>query len=124
MQTVFGSLLKTHRKAHGLSQESLALHAEVSTRHLSFMETGRAKPSREMVLLLASSLALPLREQNSLLIAAGFAPAYTETPLSSPSMAEACRALTLLLRRHEPFAAVAYDRHWNVVLANAPYAAA
>jgi transcriptional regulator with XRE-family HTH domain len=123
MQTTFGALLREHRRGRGLSQESLSQKAAISTRHLSFMETGRAQPSREMTLTLASALSLPLREHNALLLAAGYAPAYRETPLGNPTMAEARRALELVLRRHEPFAAVAYDRHWDVVLANRPYSA-
>jgi hypothetical protein len=106
-----------------MSQESLAEKGAISTRHLSFMETGRAQPSRETALALASALALPLREHNALLLSAGYAPAYHETPLGDASMTEARRALELLLRQHEPYAAVAYDRHWNIVLVNRPYAA-
>lgn len=123
MNTKFGALVRGHRKARGMSQESLAEKSAISTRHLSFMETGRAQPSRDTALALASALALPLREHNALLLSAGYAPAYHETPLGNGSMTEARRALELLLRHHEPFAAVAYDRYWNIVLVNRPYAA-
>jgi transcriptional regulator with XRE-family HTH domain len=114
-------MLREWRLARRRSQLDLALEAEVSARHLSFLETGRAQPSREMVLLLASVLEVPLRERNGLLQAAGFAPAYRETGLSDPAMAEMAAALRLILRQHEPFPAVALDRHWNRVMANEPY---
>jgi transcriptional regulator with XRE-family HTH domain len=105
-----------------LSQLELALTAEVSARHLSFLETGRARPSRQMLLVLASVLDIPLRERNALLQAAGFASLYRETPLDDPEMAGIRQAVELLLRHHEPFPAVALDRHWNVVMMNASYA--
>jgi transcriptional regulator with XRE-family HTH domain len=117
----FGRLLREWRSARRRSQLELALEAEVSARHLSFLETGRAQPSREMVLLLGSVLEVPLRERNALLQAAGFAPAYRETDLSEPAMAEMVAALRLLLRQHEPFVAMALDRHWNLVMANQAY---
>jgi transcriptional regulator with XRE-family HTH domain len=117
----FGRLLREWRSVRRRSQLDLALEAEVSARHLSFLETGRAQPSREMVLLLGSVLEVPLRERNALLQAAGFAPAYRETGLSAPAMAEMKEAVRLLLRQHEPFAAMALDRHWNLVMANAAY---
>jgi transcriptional regulator with XRE-family HTH domain len=117
----FGRLLREWRQARRRSQLDLALDAEVSARHLSFIETGRAKPSREMVLLLASVLDVPLRERNALLQAAGFAPLYRETALFEPAMAEMTQALRLILKQHEPFAAMALDRHWNLVMANAGY---
>ena len=118
---VFGRALREWRMARRRSQLELALEAEVSSRHLSFLETGRARPSREMVLVLASVLELPLRERNGLLKAAGFAPAYTETGLSEPEMAEMMAALRLILRQHQPFPAVALDRHWNRVMMNEAY---
>jgi transcriptional regulator with XRE-family HTH domain len=118
---VFGRALRDWRLARRRSQLELALDAEVSSRHLSFLETGRAQPSREMVLVLASVLELPLRERNGLLKAAGFAPAYTETALSEPEMAEMTAALRLILRQHQPFPAVAFDRHWNRVMMNEAY---
>jgi len=118
---LFGQALRDWRLARRRSQLELALEAEVSSRHLSFLETGRAQPSREMVLLLASALDIPLRERNGLLKAAGYAPAYTETGLSEPEMAEMTAALRLILRQHQPFPAVALDRHWNRVMMNEAY---
>ena len=117
-----GPLLRRWRTARGLSQLDLAQAAEVSARHLSFLETGRARPSRQMLLVLGSVLDLPLRERNALLLAAGFGPAYHETPLSEPRMAAMRAALELVLRQHEPFGAVAMDRHWNLVMLNEGYA--
>jgi len=117
-----GALLKRWRTLRGVSQLDLALTADVSARHLSFLETGRSKPSREMLLLLGSALDLPLREQNSLLQAGGFSAVYRETALEDPQMGGIRHALELILRQHEPFAAVAVDRHWDVVMVNAPYA--
>jgi transcriptional regulator with XRE-family HTH domain len=117
-----GALLRQWRTARRLSQMELALAAEVSPRHLSFLETCRARPSRQMLLVLGSVLDLPLRERNALLLAAGFAGAYHETGLDEPRMAAMRGALELILRQHEPFGAVAMDRHWNVVMVNAPYA--
>ncbi len=117
-----GSLLKRWRALRGVSQLDLAMTADVSARHLSFLETGRAKPSREMLLLLGSALDLPLREQNCLLQAGGFAAVYRETSWENPQMEGIRHALELILRQHEPFAAVAVDRHWDVVMVNAPYA--
>jgi transcriptional regulator with XRE-family HTH domain len=103
----FGGLLKNLRTVRRVSQLKLSLDAEVSTRHLSFLETGRANPSREMVLLLGSALELSLRDRNLLLEAAGFTPAYRETPLDAPEMAELRHALELILRAHEPLPTVA-----------------
>src|SRR5687767_4341298 len=117
-----GPLLRRWRSVRRLSQLELALQAGVSARHLSFLETGRAQPSREMVLLLAGVLGVPLREQNGLLQAAGYASFYRETPLDDPQMAGIRQALELLLRRQEPFGAVVLDRHWGVLLANEGYA--
>ena len=98
----------------------LALDADVSARHLSFVETGRSKPSRELVLQLAEHLDVPLRERNALLLAAGYAPAYGERPLGDDAMAPVREALERLLKGHEPFPAVAVDRQWELVSANAP----
>jgi transcriptional regulator with XRE-family HTH domain len=98
----------------------LALDAEVSARHLSFVETGRSKPSRDLVLHLADHLDVPLRERNALLLAAGYAPAYAERPLGDEAMAPVRDALERLLKGHEPFPAVAVDRQWELVAANAP----
>ena len=117
VQTV-GSLLKIWRERRRKSQLDLALDAEISTRHLSFVETGRAKPSREMILLLAENLKIPLRERNKILIAAGFAPVYSEKSFDDVSLTAARQAIDLILKGHEPFPALAVDRHWNMVAAN------
>jgi transcriptional regulator with XRE-family HTH domain len=117
-----GALLRQWRQHRRLSQMDLALDANISTRHLSFLETGRARPSRDMVLHLADQLALPLRERNRLLAAAGFAPLYAERPLGDPALAAARRAVELVLKGHEPYPALAVDRHWTLVAANAAVA--
>jgi transcriptional regulator with XRE-family HTH domain len=117
-----GPLLRRWRSVRRLSQLELSLQAGVSARHLSFLETGRAQPSREMVLLLAGVLGVPLREQNALLQAAGYAALYRETPLDDPQMAGIRQALELILQRHEPFGAVVFDRYWNLRLANEGFA--
>jgi transcriptional regulator with XRE-family HTH domain len=117
--TDFGSLLRAWRAHRRLSQLQLASEAAVSTRHLSFLETGRAKPSREMVLHLAEELEVPLRERNSWLVAAGFAPAYHETGLDDPHLAAARQAVDLVLAAQEPLPALVVDRAWNLVAANA-----
>lgn len=113
-----GSLLREWRQRRRLSQLELALDAEVSTRHLSCVETGRAQPSREMVLRLAERLEVPLRERNRLLTAAGFAPMYGERRLDDPALNAAREAIDLVLRGHEPCPALAVDRHWNLVSHN------
>ena len=110
------------RQRRRLSQLDLALDAEVSTRHLSFVETGRALPSREMLLRLAERLDVPLRERNALLLAAGYAPMYRERALADPSMAPARRAVDLILAGHMPWPALAVDRWWNIVAHNAAVA--
>jgi transcriptional regulator with XRE-family HTH domain len=115
----FGEHLREWRQRRRMSQLDLAQEAEISTRHLSFVETGRASPSREMVLRLAQRLDVPLRERNALLVAAGFAPMYRERPLDDPALASARQAVELILKSHEPFPAHALDRHWNLVAANA-----
>jgi transcriptional regulator with XRE-family HTH domain len=117
-QRPFGELLREWRQRRRLSQLGLALDAEVSAKHLSFVETGRAQPSREMVLRLAERLEVPLRERNTLLLAAGFAPLYRERPLVDPALENARRAIDRLLAAHEPYPALAVDGHWNLVLAN------
>jgi transcriptional regulator with XRE-family HTH domain len=114
-----GSLLRDWRQRRRLSQLELALQAEVSTRHLSFVETGRARPSRELVLHLAELLQLPLRERNRWLLSAGFAPAFAETPLDSPALEAAREAVRRVIELHSPYPAVAVDRHWNLQMANA-----
>jgi transcriptional regulator with XRE-family HTH domain len=115
----FGAHLRHWRTRRRLSQLDLAQEAEVSTRHLSYVETGRAAPSREMVLRLAERLDVPLRERNALLVAAGFAPMYRQRSLDDPALAAARRAVDLVLKGHEPFPALAVDRHWNLVAHNA-----
>lgn len=102
-----------------MSQLDLAMEAEISQRHLSFVESGRATPSRDMVLHLAEQLSIPLRQRNQLLLAAGFAPSFGERPLDDASMAPAMAAVEAVLKAHEPFPALAVDRHWNLVSANA-----
>jgi len=114
-----GALLREWRLARRLTQQELADRAEVSVRHLSFLETGRAGASREMVLVLANALDLPLRERNLLLGAAGFAPAYRETSLDAAPMAHVRRALDHLLAQQEPFPGIVLDRSWNVLRMNA-----
>lgn len=114
----FGDYLRHWRQHRRLSQLDLAQEAEISTRHLSFVETGRSLPSREMVLRLAERLDVPLRERNALLVAAGYAPMYREHPLDDPALAAARRAVELILKSHEPYPALAVDRHWNLVAGN------
>lgn len=113
-----GELLRAWRRRRSLSQLELALEADVSSRHVSFLETGRARPSREMVLHLAEHLEIPLRERNGLLLSAGFAPLYPERSLETPEMAPVREALDRFLRAHEPYPAVVLDRHYNVLSAN------
>ncbi|MGE0498956.1 MAG: helix-turn-helix domain-containing protein [Ramlibacter sp.] len=115
----FGEHLRHWRQHRRLSQLDLADEAEISTRHLSFMETGRSVPSREMVLRLTERLGVPLRERNALLMAAGYAPMYRERPLDDPALAAARQAVELILHSHAPFPALAADRHWNLVSYNA-----
>jgi transcriptional regulator with XRE-family HTH domain len=114
----FGDLLRHWRLARRLSQLTLATEAEISSRHLSFLETGRAQPSREMVLLLAGVLDVPLRDQNVLLTAAGYAPIYRETPLGAPELSQVRRALGFMLAQQEPYPALVVDRHWNLLMQN------
>ena len=113
-----GSLLRDWRQRRRRSQLDLALDAGVSARHVSFVETGRAQPSREMVLHLAEELEVPLRERNHLLLAAGYAPVYGERSLDDPDMTPVREALDHVLRGHEPYPAVVVDRGWNVVAGN------
>jgi len=114
-----GALLRHWRTVRGVSQLALSLEADVSMRHLSYVETGRSQPSRDMVLRLAEALDVPLRERNTLLLAAGYAPLYRETGLDAPELADARRAVELMLAHHEPYPAVVLDRHWNLLMANA-----
>jgi len=115
----FGLLLRRWRAVRRVSQLHLALDADISTRHLSCVETGRARPSREMVLRLAEALQVPLRERNALLLAAGYAPLYRQTGLDAPEMDAARRAVDLLMRQQEPFPGIVIDRYWNALSMNA-----
>lgn len=114
----FGTLMRQWRRRRGFSQLELAEQGGISQRHVSFLESGRAQPSRQMVLHLSEMLDMPLRERNRLLHAAGFAAAYRESGLDAPRLAEARHALDLLLRQQEPFPAVVVDAGWTVQLAN------
>ena len=116
--TPFGLLLKEWRQARGTSQLAFALDSGISQRHLSFLESGRSRPSRGMVLHLASSLAVPLRQQNAMLLAAGFAPAFAERKLDAPELKQIGAALDRALAQQEPFPAVIVDRVYNLVRAN------
>jgi transcriptional regulator with XRE-family HTH domain len=118
MAASVGALLQRWRKNRNLSQLELANRAEVSPRHLSFLETGRAKPSRGMVLLLANTLDVPLRERNALLLAAGLAPMFDAQPLDAPTIATVRKALDAILRHQEPFPAIVMDRHWDLLFGN------
>ncbi|WP_088889559.1 helix-turn-helix domain-containing protein [Leptolyngbya ohadii] len=114
----FGLLLKQWRSQRGYSQLDLAVTSQVSQRHISFLESGRAKPSREMVLQLAEVLEIPLRQQNLMLTAAGFAPIHAETDLLAPEMAAIRKALDFMLRQQEPYPAIVVDHYWNLLLTN------
>lgn len=113
-----GRLLREWRIARRLSQLDLALAADVSTRHLSYMETGKAQPSREMLARLADALELPLRERNALLVAAGYAAQYPETALTTPELERVRRAIDFILQQQEPFPAFVLNRRWDVLMAN------
>jgi transcriptional regulator with XRE-family HTH domain len=115
-QLPFGVLLRRWRERRRMTQADLALAAKSSTRHLSCLETGRSQPSREMIARLAEYLDIPLRDQNSLLLAAGFAPAFKERSLAALEAAKS--AIDRVLQAHKPYPAFAVDRHWNVVLSN------
>jgi transcriptional regulator with XRE-family HTH domain len=114
----FGPRLRHWRRQRGMSQLSLALQAEVSARHLSWLETGRAQPSRAMVLRLATQLRVPLAERNALLVAAGHAPAWPRRSLDDPALAVALQTVRRLLGAHEPYPALAVDRHWQLLAHN------
>lgn len=114
----FGTLLQHWRQVRRMSQLALAVEAEVSPRHVCFVETGRARPSRDMVLLLASTLDVPLRERNVLLLAAGYAPVYLETDLESPELGAVRTALQAILRQQEPHPAVVMNRSWDILTSN------
>jgi transcriptional regulator with XRE-family HTH domain len=113
-----GNHLREWRLRRRMSQLDLALEAEISARHLSFVETGRSAPSREMLMHLAEQLEIPLRERNVLLVSAGYAPVFPERSLEDPALQSALRAIELVLKGHEPYPAVAIDRHWTLVAAN------
>ncbi|MEV6414118.1 helix-turn-helix transcriptional regulator [Kribbella sp. NPDC051718] len=117
MATV-GELLRQWRHRRQLSQLDLAIAADVSARHVSLVETGKSQPSAEMVLRLAEQLDVPLRERNVLLLAAGFAPRYAESPLDSIALSAARTAVERVLHAHEPYPALAFDRHWDIVMTN------
>lgn len=117
-----GDFLRDWRRRRRMSQLDLALEADISQRHLSFIESGRSVPSREMLLHLAERLGVPLRERNPMLIAAGFAPVFAERKLDDPALAPARLAIDMVLKGHEPFPALAVDRHWTLVAANAAVA--
>jgi transcriptional regulator with XRE-family HTH domain len=114
-----GDLLREWRQRRRLSQLDLACEADISTKHLSFVESGRARPSRDMVMHLAERLDVPLRERNVLLVAAGFAPVFKERKISDPALAAQRQAIDLVLKAHEPYPALAIDRHWTMISANA-----
>jgi transcriptional regulator with XRE-family HTH domain len=118
-QQDFVARLRWWRRQRRLSQLDLAGRASISQRHLSFLELGRAAPSRDMVMRLATALDVPLREHNSLLIAAGFAPVWRQTNLAAPELGQIRSALNFMLTQQEPFPAVAVDRHWNLLQSNA-----
>ena len=113
-----GTVLREWRQRRHLSQLALALKADVSQRHLSFVESGRSQPSRDFVLNVAEHLELPLRERNRLLLSAGYAPVFPERSFDDPALAVARRAVEQVLRGHEPFPALAIDRHWTLLMAN------
>jgi transcriptional regulator with XRE-family HTH domain len=117
-----GEMLREWRQRRRMSQLLLASEAEISTRHLSFVESGRALPSREMVMHLAERLDVPLRARNALLVAAGYAPMFRERPLQDPQLDSARHAVELVLKGHEPYPALAIDRHWTIVASNAALA--
>jgi transcriptional regulator with XRE-family HTH domain len=117
-RTSFGALLRRWRVARGFSQLELSAASGVSTRHLSFLETGRAQPSRQIILFLAEQLDIPLRDRNELLLAAGFAPVYGEHGLDDPAMKSVRESIAQMLAAHEPYPALVMDSRWNRLLAN------
>lgn len=121
-QSQVGKLLRTWRERRRLTQLDLALAADVSTRHISYVETGRSKPTSAMILHLSDQLEIPLRERNVLLLAGGYAPAYPEHELNSPPLSVVNDAINSVLEGHEPYPAVVVDRHWELVAANAAIA--
>lgn len=117
-----GDHLREWRKLRRMSQLDLALEAEISQRHLSFIESGRSTPSRDMLLHLAERLGVPLRERNPMLLSAGYAPLFAERSLDDPALKPARQAIDMVLKAHEPYPALAIDRHWTLVSANAALA--
>jgi transcriptional regulator with XRE-family HTH domain len=115
---LFGPMLRAWRRRRGASQLALALQSGVSQRHVSFLESGRARPSREMVVQLSSALDVPLRQRNTMLLAAGFAPVYRESGLGAPELAPVRQAIDRMLKQQEPYPAVVVDRLWNLLQAN------
>jgi transcriptional regulator with XRE-family HTH domain len=113
-----GNLLREWRQRRRMSQLDLACEAEISSKHVSFLETGRSLPSRDMLLHLAERLEIPLRERNILLVAAGYAPVFPERSLEDPALQAARKAVDLVLAGHEPYPALAIDRHWNLIASN------
>ncbi len=117
----FGQQLRFWRKSKGFSQLGLAMDANVSSKHISFLENGRAKPSREMILLLSSTLELPLRNRNELLLSAGFSENYSRTPIHKKEMENIQQVLAMMLEKHEPYPAIVLDWDWNVLMGNNGY---
>ena len=115
---LFGPMLRAWRRRRGASQLALALQSGVSQRHVSFLESGRARPSREMVVQLTSALDVPLRQRNAMLLAAGFAPVYRESNLAAPELAPVRQAIDRMLKQQEPYPAIVVDRLWNLLQAN------
>lgn len=117
-QPTFQDLLRSWRKHNKISQGGLSSLTGISQRHLSFLESGRSSPSRDMVLRLADAFDLPLREKNAMLNAAGFSSVYTERKLDDDAMTEARHALSVMLKHHEPYGAIVIDRNWNLLMMN------
>src|SRR6187549_1856488 len=115
---LFGPMLRAWRRRRGASQLALALQSGVSQRHVSFLESGRARPSREMVVQLSTALDVPLRQRNAMLLAAGFAPAYRESNLAAPELLPVRKAIDHMLRQQEPYPAIVIDRLWNFIQGN------
>jgi transcriptional regulator with XRE-family HTH domain len=116
--TTSGALLRQWREIRGKPQLELALDTGISQKHVSFVETGRSTPSRQMIIDIADALQIPLRERNAIFLAAGYAPVYRDEPLDAPSMQSIDRAVGRMLRQHEPFPAIVMDRYWNVIDTN------
>ena len=113
-----GTILRQWRGSRGKTQLDLSFDSGISQKHISFVESGRSTPSRQTLLDLAQALEIPLREQNTLLLAAGYAPVHSQDPLEAPAMTSITKALKRMLRQHEPFPAIVMDRHWNVLMTN------